>query len=103
MSDRLNASHVLHTNITQNFHFCVDKFDFGLIYFTCSTSEILCNVHIYQALAIYITANMLYLLRMELFSSPEKIFPSSGDNINKGNTFVHSTDPLPQSNSVNNY
>jgi len=42
----------------------------------------------------------LYLLRMELFSSPEKIIPSSGD---KGNTFVHLTDPLPQSNSVNNY
>src|ERR1700719_1509100 len=30
--------------ITQNFHFFVDKFDFGLIYFTCSTSEILCDV-----------------------------------------------------------
>jgi hypothetical protein len=45
----------------------------------------------------------LYLLRMELFSSPEKIIPSSGDNINKGNTFVNLTDPLPQSNSVNNY
>jgi len=43
----------------------------------------------------------LYLLRMALFSSPEKIIPSSGDNINKGNTFVHLTDPLPQSNSVN--
>jgi len=34
----------------------------------------------------------LYLLRMELFSSPEKIMASSGDNINKGNTFVHLTD-----------
>ena len=45
----------------------------------------------------------LYLLRMESFSSPEKTFPSSGDNINKGNTFVHLTDPLPQSNSVNDY
>jgi hypothetical protein len=44
-----------------------------------------------------------YLLRMELFSSPEEISSSSGDNINKGNTFVHLTDPLPQSNSVNNY
>ena len=44
MSDRQNASRVLHTNITQNFHFFVDKFDFGLIYFTCSTSEILCDV-----------------------------------------------------------
>jgi len=43
----------------------------------------------------------LYLLRMALFSSPENIIPSSGDNINKGNTFVHLTDPLPQSNSVN--
>jgi len=38
----------------------------------------------------------LYLLRMALFSSPEKIIPSSGDNINKGNTFVHLTDLLPQ-------
>jgi hypothetical protein len=28
---------------------------------------------------------------------------SSGDNINKGNTSVHLTDPLPQSNSDNNY
>jgi len=45
----------------------------------------------------------LYLLRMELFSTPEKMIQSSGDNINKGNTFVHLTDPLPQSNSVNNY
>ena len=45
----------------------------------------------------------LCLLRMELFSSPEKIIPSSGDNINKGNTFAHLMDPLPQSNSVNNY
>jgi len=45
----------------------------------------------------------LYLLRMELFSSPEKIISLSGNNINKGNTFVHLTDPLPQSNSVNNY
>ena len=34
---------------------------------------------------------------------PWKIIPSSGDNINKGNTFVHMTDPLPQSNFVNNY
>jgi hypothetical protein len=40
---------------------------------------------------------------MELFSSPEKIIPPSRDNINKANTFVHLTDPLPQSNSVNNY
>ena len=38
-----------------------------------------------------------------LFYSPEKIIPSSGDNIDKGNTFVHLTDPLPQSNSFNNY
>jgi len=61
MSDRQNASHVFHTNITQNFHFFVDKFEFGLIYFTCSTSEILCDVqYIYRALAIYITANTLY-------------------------------------------
>jgi len=32
MSDRQNYSCVLHTNITQNFHFFVDKFDFWLIY-----------------------------------------------------------------------
>ena len=44
----------------------------------------------------------LYLLRMELFSSSEKKTPSLGDNINKGNTFVHLTDLLLQSNSVNN-
>ena len=48
-------------NITQNFHFFVDKFDFGLIYFTCSTSEILCDVqYILGTGDIHITANMLY-------------------------------------------
>ena len=54
-------------------------------------------------MAMVLQSEQKYLLRMELFSSPEKIIPSSGDNINKGNTFVHLTDPLPQSNSVNNY
>jgi len=36
---------------------------------------------------------------MELFSSLKKIIPSLGDNANKLKTFVHLTDPLPQSNS----
>jgi len=56
-----------------------------------------------MAMVLQSEQNFLYLLSMELFSSPEKIIPSLGDNINKGNTFVHLTDPLPQSNSVNNY
>ena len=34
---------------------------------------------------------------------PWKIILSSGYNINTGNTFVHLTDPLPQSNFDNNY
>jgi hypothetical protein len=48
------------TSLSFFFCFFLDKFDFGLIYFTCSTSEILCNIQYISGTGdIYITANTL--------------------------------------------